>query len=130
MKKIIAAILVLVSLFSVTSISACAEGTAEDTVAVVVNEVEFTFDADTTEDFRHRFIASYFEEDDNEAVAYGLMCTLFGHECEESIVTAITHKYRATDPRCLRQTYKLEACTRCTYAAKTLLSSKYISCCD
>jgi len=110
--------------------SAYAEDKSENTVTVIVNEVEFIFDADTTEEFRDKFIADYFNVDNGDTSAYGLTCTLFGHKYEESIVTAIIHKDKATDPRCLRQTYKMEACTRCTYAQKTLISQVYISCCE
>lgn len=133
MKKIMALVMVVVSLFSVMSMSVYAEDTSENTVTVIVNEVEFIFDADTTEEFRNKFIADYFNEDneDNEdSSAYGLTCTLFGHKYEESIVIAIIHKDKATDPRCLQQTYKMEACTRCIYAQKTLMSQTYISCCE
>ncbi|MBE6755738.1 MAG: hypothetical protein E7555_04720 [Ruminococcaceae bacterium] len=130
MKKIIALVMVIVSIFSVISMSAYAEDKSENTVTVIVNEVEFIFDADTTEEFRDKFIADYFNVDNGDTSAYGLTCTLFGHKYEESIVTAIIHKDKATDPRCLRQTYKMEACTRCTYAQKTLISQVYISCCE
>ena len=130
MKKIISLIMVIVSLFSIMSISVCAEDTSGNTVTVIVNEVEFIFDSDTTEEFRDRFIADYFNEDNDDTSAYGLTCTLFGHKYDVSAVTAIIHKDKATDPRCLMQTYKMEACTRCTYAQKTLISQVYISCCE
>lgn len=130
MKKIIALIMVVVSLFSVMSMSAYAENKSENTVVVTVNDVEFVFDADTTEEFRDKFIADYFNENNDDTSAYGLTCTLFGHKYEESIVIAIVHKKKATDPRCLRQTYLMEACTRCTYAQKTLISQVYVSCCE
>ena len=128
MKKIIALILVVVSLFSVMSISVYAEDANENTVTVTVNDVEFVFDADTTEDFRNKFIAHYFSHDDG-AAAYGLTCTLFGHKIESSVVTAVTHKVRATDPRFLEETYNVETCSRCDYTNKTMLDSSYISCC-
>ena len=126
MKKIIALVLVVVSLFSVMSISAYAEDTNENTVTV--NETVFIFGADTTEDFRNKFIAHYFNHDDGVAV-YGLTCTLFGHKIESSVVTTITHKAKATDPRCLERTYNAETCSRCDYTNSTLLDSSYISCC-
>lgn len=128
MKKIIALILVFVFAFSTMSITAYAEDSKEDTVTVTVNEVVFVFDADTTEDFRNKFIAHYFNHDE-EASAYGLMCTLFGHKLESSIVTTITHKVRSTAPRCLQEKFNVEACTRCDYTNSTLLNSTYISCC-
>ena len=128
MKKIIALILVVVSLFSVMSISVYAEDNAETTVTVTVNETVFIFDADTSEDFRNKFIAHYFSHDDG-AAAYGLTCTLFGHKIESSVVTAITHKAKATSPRCLKETYNVETCSRCDYTNKTMISSAYIVCC-
>lgn len=130
MKKIISLVMVIVSLFSVMSMSVYAEDTNENTVSVVVNETEFIFDGETSEDFREKAIAVYFEDNNSEAGTYGLTCTLFGHDFEESIVLAIIHKDKATDPRCLEETYKMEACTRCTYARKTLMCASYISCCD
>lgn len=129
MKKIIALIMVVVSLFSVMSISVYAEGTEENTVTVTVNDVEFVFDADTSEEFRNRAIAHYFNHDDDGAAAYGLTCTLFGHKLESSVITAITHKVRTTSPRCLEETYNVETCSRCDYTNSTLLDSIYIVCC-
>lgn len=129
MKKFIAIIMVVVSLFSVMSISAFAAEESEDTTIVTVNETEFIFDADTSEDFRNKVIADYFNETEEDVATYGLMCTLFGHKLESSVITVITHKVRSTAPRCLRETYDTEACTRCDYTHKELISSKYISCC-
>lgn len=129
MKKIIALIMAIVSLFCVMSVSVGAEGVSEDTVTVTINEVEFIFDADTTEEFREKAIAHHFNSEDDGATAYGLTCTLFGHKLESSVIDAVTHKERATDPRCLRETYNVETCTRCDYVKSTLLGSTYISCC-
>ncbi len=128
MKKIIALIMVIVSLFSVMSISVYAEDKEETTVTVTVNDIEFVFDAATSEEFRSRAIAHYFDHDDS-AAAYGLTCTLFGHKIESSVTTAVTHKVNATDPRCLRQRFNTEVCTRCDYTNSTLINSAYISCC-
>lgn len=129
MKKLISLILVVVSLFSVMSISVYAEDANENTVTVTVNETEFVFDADTSEEFRNKFIAHYFNHNDDDTAAYGLTCTLFGHKLESSIITATTHKAKATDPRCLLETYNTEVCSRCDYTNSTLLDSSYISCC-
>lgn len=128
MKKIIALILTVVFVFSAMSITAYAEDASENTVTVTVNDVEFVFDADTTEDFRNKFIEHYFNHND-EASTYGLMCTLFGHKLESSITTTITHKARTTAPRCLQKKFNVEACTRCDYTNSTLISNIYISCC-
>lgn len=129
MKKIIALILVVASIFSAMSISAYAENTTENTVTVVANEVVFIFDADTTEDFRNKFIVNYFNHGDDDDAVYGLTCTLLGHKLESSVITAITHKAKATAPRCLRETYNTEVCSRCDYTNSVLIGSEYIACC-
>lgn len=129
MKKIVAILMVVVSLFSVMSVSAYAEDVNEDTITVTVNETDFIFDADTSEEYRNKFITHYFNENDEDVATYGLMCTLFGHKLESSIITTITHKDRATAPRCLRERYDTEACTRCDYTNATLIDIAYIDCC-
>lgn len=128
MKKIIALIMTVALAFSVMSISVYAEDAAE-TVVVTVNNVEFVFEADTSEDFRNKFIADYFNSEDDGAEAYGLTCTLFGHNTETSLSTVITHNARTSAPRCLQEKYSVETCTRCDYTSKTLVSSTYIVCC-
>ena len=129
MKKLIALILVVVSMFSLMSISVYAEETTEKTITVTVNEVEFVFDADTTEEFRSKFITHYFGHNDEDLATYGLTCTLFGHNIESSVVKTVTHKVNSTDPRCLQNRYVAETCSRCDYTNSTLLDSTYISCC-
>lgn len=129
MKRAIALILVIVSLFSVMSISVYADDANENTVTVTVNETEFIFDANTSKEIRNRFIEDYINPVDDGAAAYGLTCTLFGHDLESTVVIAITHKAKANAPRCLEETFKMEACTRCDYTTRTLISSAYISCC-
>ncbi len=130
MKKIIAFIMAVVSLFCMMSVSAGAQGVDEGTVTVTVNETVFIFDADTTEDFRERFIANYFNGEDDGATTYGLTCTLFGHKIETTSVTAITHKVLSTSPRCRREIYDVDNCTRCDYNKSTLITSSYIVCCS
>ena len=129
MKKIIAFIMVVVSLLCMVSVSAGAEGIIEDTVTVTVNEVEFIFDADTTEEFREKAIAHYFIGEDNSTATYGLTCTLFGHKIESSVIAAVTHKAKATSPRCLQERYNVETCSRCDYTNSTKISAAYIVCC-
>lgn len=129
MKRIIAIIMVMVSLFCVMSVSVGAEGLDEGTVTVTVDETVFIFDAETTEEFRDKFIEDYFNGEDDGATAYGLMCTLFGHKIETTSVTAVTHKVRTTAPRCRRDTYSVDNCTRCDYTKSTLSRSVYIACC-
>ena len=66
---------------------------------------------------------------DNGVSSYGLTCTLFGHNIKVSSVSAITHKVRASAPRCKKETYDYEECTRCDYEKATLIATEYIYCC-
>lgn len=129
MKKIIAFIMAIVSVFSIMTISAFANDTAEETVIVTIEETDFIFSSNTTDEFRSKFIADYITPIDDGVETYGLTCTLFGHELESSLVTTVTHKKSATAPRCLQEKFNVETCSRCDYSNKTLISSFYISCC-
>ena len=126
MKKIIAFIMAVTLAFSALSISVYAEDTSG--ISVTVNEIEFIFEADTSEEFIDKFIGDYFNPED-DAQTYGITCTLFGHDIEKTTTYVITHKASTTDPKCLKKTYNVDTCTRCDYASKTLLGQNYIYCC-
>lgn len=129
MKRILAIILTIASVFSVMTFTASAEDSAENTVVIIRGDVEYIFDASTSEDLRESFIADCENEHEDDVEACSILCTLLGHEIESSTVAVITHKVYSTDPRCVRKTYRVESCTRCDYSSKTLKSSVYISCC-
>ena len=96
-------------------------------------EIEiFIENEEISEETKAKIIAYYSDpnhEDDGIATC-GLTCTLFGHKLESTTVRSVTHKARATAPRCLEQTYDYDACTRCDYEKSTLLGSSYIYCCS
>ena len=106
---------------------------AVESEEVTTAEIEiFIENEDISEETRAKIIAYYSDpnhEDDGIATC-GLTCTLFGHKLESTTVRSVTHKARATAPRCLQQTYDYVACTRCDYEKSTLLSSSYIFCCS
>lgn len=114
--------------FCVMSISASAEETSEN---IIVNDGQtvFIFENGVSSEMQSRFIADYYNLDNDGAETYGLTCTLLGHKLESSTAITITHKVRTTAPRCLREYYDLEACSRCDYSNSTFLYSEYISCC-
>lgn len=67
---------------------------------------------------------------DDGATIYGLTCTLLGHKLETSIVSVVTHKVRASQPRCLEKIYDYAACTRCDYETSEIISTTNIVCCS
>lgn len=126
MKKVISLILSLCFILSLGVIPSSAEEAVEtnDVTIIIHNE-------DISEETKEKLIAFYSdpEAQANNATTYGLTCTLFGHDIESSMTTVITHKVRATTPRCQQKKYNYESCTRCDYENSTLLSTAYIDCC-
>ena len=130
MKKFLAVILAITSVFSLATFSASAENTDENTVIITKGDTDFIFEAGVSEDLMNSFIyAIETEHDCDDAATYGLMCTLFGHKLETTTAHTITHNARTSAPRCLKRTYSVETCSRCDYSNSTLLDSTYISCC-
>lgn len=128
MKKIFSLIMTIALVFCVMSISASAEETSEN---IIINDGQtvFIFENGLSSEMQSRFIADYYNLNDDGAETYGLTCTLFGHKLESTTVSTVTHKVRATAPRCLEEYFDFEACSRCDYSNSTLISSVYISCC-
>lgn len=128
MKKLFALIMTIALVFGVISISASAEETSEN---IIINDGQtvFIFENGLSSEMQNRFIADYYNLDDDGAETYGLTCTLLGHKLESTTAITITHKVRTSAPRCLREYYTHEACSRCDYSNSTLFHSEYISCC-
>ena len=84
-----------------------------------------------SEETRNKIITFYSNggEEQEGIATYGLTCTLFGHNLENSTVSTVTHKVRTTSPRCLKKIYAYESCTRCDYESSSLKTSSYIVCC-
>lgn len=128
MKKTLALIMSVALLLGVMSISASADDASEN-ITVNDGQTVFIFENGVSSEMQSRFIADYYNLDDDSAETYGLTCTLFGHDLGTSNVSTVTHKVRATSPRCLKEYFTFEACSRCDYSNSTLLHSEYISCC-
>ena len=77
-----------------------------------------------------RYFANGTPDENKDATTFGLTCTLLGHKLENSAVDVITHKVRATSPRCVKKTYVYSACTRCDYETSDLIDTEYIVCCS
>lgn len=65
----------------------------------------------------------------DDAAAYNIICTLFGHDLSTEYVHATQHKVNELSPRCLRKTYEVELCSRCDYNTVELVSGVYLACC-
>ena len=126
MKRIFAILLVLTLLTCTCALPVSAKNTTKEE-----SEIEIVINDEVSEETKakiERYFANGTPTDDG-TVTYGLTCTLFGHNIKISSVSAVTHKVRATSPRCLKKTYDYEECTRCDYEKATLVCSEYIGCC-
>ena len=88
------------------------------------------FDADSALDEQQRTaIAEHLVHGEADATTYGLWCTLFGHSYESHSAIKITHCVYDTNPRCLREIYEVQVCSRCEDTVSTVVARSYISCC-
>ncbi len=118
------AISLLASVFVVPA-SAKPDKTNSDIEIIIENE---NISAETKTKIEKYYMTE--NHSDNSDTTYGLTCTLLGHKLESSTVAVITHKVRATSPRCLKKVYDYEACTRCDYETSEVISTSNIVCCS
>lgn len=69
-------------------------------------------------------------EQESEVSTCGILC-IFGHKISTSTVTETIHNAYTTTPKCIRNIYDVESCTRsnCDYIVKTLIDSTRIASC-
>lgn len=65
----------------------------------------------------------------DDGVSTYALCWLTGHDIISESVTVVEHKVRAEVPRCLRNIYTVESCSKCDHMEYTLIASNYIYCC-
>lgn len=126
-KKVFSLILALATLLCTVVIPAnAAEAETHEHIEIIIENENIS------EETKAKIITFYSNGgEEKEGVAtYGLTCTLFGHNLESSAVSTVTHKARATAPRCLKKIYNYESCTRCDYENSILAAKQYIYCCD
>lgn len=127
MKRIFAVLLVFTLLTCTFALPVGAENTTNKN-----NNIEIIIHDEVSKETKAK-IEKYFENggpDKDGTTTYGLTCTLLGHKIECTSVSVIEHKVRATSPRCLKETYDYEECTRCDYEKATLVNKEYIICCS
>lgn len=100
----------------------------------IADNVSLIFSGDVDEDIKEMVIADFIKDlnGDNgeEAGVYGLTCTLFGHKYVTTYQSEIQHKVYASAPRCVKNIYAVNTCSRCGNVEKKLSSSTRINCCS
>lgn len=93
-------------------------------------EITFEFYNEVSEATKKKIISHFTGDSKTIIEERGITCTLFGHDIETGSTAVVTHKVKTTAPRCLRETYSYEICSRCDYEEYTFLYSEYIYCCS
>lgn len=122
--------------FSLTSIFLCVifclniSAMQSDTYSISIDNVEFIFNSNSvfSNEEQLRIAQALLSPSDN-AQTYGLMCTLFGHKYTSEVVVTVTHNVNSSAPKCLRETWQLNVCSRCEHTEGTVIDSYYINCC-
>lgn len=73
-----------------------------------------------------RLVCGAPEDDGTATYAW---CWLIGHNYEYNTVFVVTHKKSPDSPRCYRETYDVETCTRCDHMSEEWIGGVYIICC-
>ena len=94
--------------------------------------ISVIFDSDSTLSVEHQqHIADILINGDDNISTYNLMCTLFGHKFDQTEgVTTITHEVSPTEPRCFKEYFIVNICSRCQEDGQIeSLGGEYIICC-
>ena len=127
MKKIGIILIVIIITLSAT-IGISAEGNVENTYQV--DNVTVIFDADSqfsTE--QQEVIANLLVHPEYAVAQTNLICNIFGHKNTSETVITITHKAKATSPRCFQENFIVTTCSRCNESTVERASYFYITCC-
>lgn len=133
MKKTIRVLAFLLVMMTALTIVASASGENTTTYTYETEDTEYTvtFSDNTAPKEKQEAIAQkLIGLNASSAQTYGLGCTLFGHDYLYDTVHVVTHKVRATAPRCKRDSYDVTYCEDCDYFEEDLYATTYIYCCD
>lgn len=127
MKKLLTTLLV-----AILVLCACISSSADQAVGNVyeIGDKTIIFDeasAFSVEEQQH--IAELIVNPENQASAYGLVCTLFGHKNTSETVVSITHCAKENSPRCLQEIFCVTTCSRCDESTVERTGYGYITCC-
>ena len=121
--------------FCILMVSMCTTVSASDTHSMyefVIDDISYTVefeDSNMSQETQMDIAELLIGSESCNATPANIWCDIFGHDLVTSTASVITHKVRASEPRCKKQTYNVTACEDCDYSEQTLLSTAYIYCC-
>lgn len=133
MKKAISILMSILVLMITMCICATATSASNSTYTYETEDAVYTIefiDNNLTAEEQELVAAKLAGIEYNTAAPANIWCDIFGHDYKYTTASVITHKYRATDPRCKKDLYNVKYCEDCDFTEETLTSSVYIVCCD
>lgn len=95
-----------------------------------IDNITVMFDADSQfSDEQQETIANLLAYPEYGVAQANLICNIFGHKNTTEGVTTITHKAKATSPRCFQENFIVTTCSRCDEYTVERASYYYITCC-
>ncbi len=127
MKKI-GIILIVMILTMCATVGASADTNVGNTYQI--DNVTVMFDTDSQfSDEQQETIANLLVHPEYGVAQANLICNIFGHKNTTEGVTTITHKAKATSPRCFQENFIITICSRCDESTVERASYYYITCC-
>ena len=124
--------LIILALFIMLSTNVLALTSSAGVLEFAEENIIVTFDENTTLTEEQQLMVAerlvYGASGDDGAATYA-WCWLTGHDYTYDTVQVITHKKSVDRPRCYRETYNVETCTKCDHMSEELLTAVYIICC-
>lgn len=124
--------LIIPLLFIMLSVNILALTSSTGVVEFAEENKVVSFDENTTlteekqQMVAERLVYGAPEEDGASTYAW---CWLTGHDYTYDVVFVITHKVYPDSPRCYKETYNVETCTKCDHMSEELVGGVYIICC-
>jgi len=115
------------------SLSFSANVIVESEIYYQEEDITVIFDSESVlSDEQKQFLADKIisgETISDDGVSTYAWCWLTGHDIVNEVVSVIEHKVSATNPRCKKETYDVESCTKCDHMDYTLISTVMLLCC-
>jgi len=93
----------------------------------VIFDTESVFSAEQKQFVADKIVSGASLIDDG--VSTYALCWLTGHDIVEEEVSVVTHNVYTSAPRCVREIYLVETCSKCDHLEYTLINTSPIFCC-
>ncbi len=122
MKRFLSLIAIIVCLLSLTMMLNASEN---------ISNIDIIFEEDSSLTLHEKeLVREYILTGHTSQQTRGLSCLLFGHEYQTEYIYAVVHMVRNAPPRCDRELYRVNVCTKCEDVQSEYISVSAIYCCE